>query len=347
MKASVYRLISLSEDDRFSQVFPQDIGRVWPVVFASLLSFLFMPFLSQAEFIPPGEVEIKTEKYQPVFDSLVPGEYYYSVEWEGIPVAKAVIEVQESFISESEPQKALSDNVEATAKPESTDSKKSEELVKVAATTKTTGIVKAFYKMRHRSESTFRKSDFQPISYNSEQKENSKLKFRQVSFNLDGSVESERWKKGRGKNLMRFASDNPVFDPISAAFLAKSLRVEEGQKLGFDVYNGKHRFLINFYVKGVEVIDTEGGKRRARKIVPEVFRLTDTEGEKKLRSALIWISDDEKRELLKIESEVWIGAVTAELESFKRKVLPVKSADETTLSPEKAKVEVASPSDGS
>ena len=54
----------------------------------------------------------------------------------------------------------------------------------------------------------------------------------------------------------------------------------------------------------------------AFRVVPSVKKLTDTEGEKKFRSATLWIAADETREVLKMESEVWIGSVTAKLQRF-------------------------------
>jgi len=310
-------------------------GRLFKVNLSSCFKFLslFLAFnffllsslslVAQAEFIPPGDVSIKTDRYTPAYDSLQPGEYQYAVEWEGIPVAKAKVNVGKAFSSTKSTNSVPEVGVDTT--------------VKVSASTSTSGIVKAFYKMTHRSESTFRKSDFQPVYYSSEQRENSKRKFRKIQFHPDGAVESERWRKGRDKSLMRFVSTNPVFDPVSAAFLAKSLPVEKGDKLGFDVYNGKHRFLINFFVEGVEEIKTARGPRMARKIVPKVFRLTDSEGEKKLRSATIWVSNDSKRELLKIESEVWIGSVTAELEGFRHvRTVSVDGATQNTAALEQA-----------
>src|SRR5262249_17816095 len=64
-----------------------------------------------------------------------------------------------------------------------------------------------------------------------------------------------------------------------------------------------------------EEIKVAGQKVLADKIVPEVKRLTDTEGENRLRSCTIWISTDEQRNILKLESKVLIGSVTATLES--------------------------------
>jgi len=258
------------------------------IVGLGLVSFVALP--AAAEYIHPGNVKVSTKRYSPQANSLLPGTYHYSVKWEGIPVAKASVEIRED--------------------------QKKDELVSVAAKTKTSGLVRAFYSMNYTSESIFRKSDFQPVSFSSYQKENSKRKFRNIQFDKDGSVVSERWKKGKEKTKIAFDSENVVFDPISAAFLAKSLDLEEGKKISFDVYNGKHRFLISFAVKGKELVKIKGKKRLAYKVIPSVSKLTDSEGEKKLRSAALWISADEDRELLKLESEVAIGSVIAVFERF-------------------------------
>ena len=107
-----------------------------------------------------------------------------------------------------------------------------------------------------------------------------------------------------------------MFDPISAAFYAKSVPMEVGSVLEIDVFNGRNRFVITFNVVGKETVEVGDREVEAFKIEPKVKKLTDTEGEKKFRSATLWISADDKREVLKMESEVFVGSVSAELEKF-------------------------------
>ena len=51
-------------------------------------------------------------------------------------------------------------------------------------------------------------------------------------------------------------------------------------------------------------------------ITPQVRNVTTTRPRSKLRQAYIYVSDDEFREVLRIESSVFIGRVITELESF-------------------------------
>ena len=84
----------------------------------------------------------------------------------------------------------------------------------------------------------------------------------------------------------------------------------------FDVFNGTDRYLISFHVVGRENIKVAGKEYDALKIRPSVKKLTDTEGEKRLRKVYVWVSSDGSREVLKVESEVLLGAVSARLVRF-------------------------------
>jgi len=251
---------------------------------------LFASALANAEYIEPGEVKVQTVAYQPGESELSVGTYHYKVAWQGIPVADAEVEVY-PVISNGAPRK-------------------------VVARTKTKGLVAAFYKMKHHSESMFEQGTFRPLHFSSNQKERRKKKFREVDFKKNGEVRSARWREGRGKIIQEFNPDNPLYDPISAAFLAKSLDLSVGKEVSFDVFNGKHRYLIDFVVEKLEKLEVKGKKVDAFKVVPSVEKLTDTEGEKKLRSAALWITADGKRDILKLSSKVWIGSVVARFDKF-------------------------------
>ena len=84
----------------------------------------------------------------------------------------------------------------------------------------------------------------------------------------------------------------------------------------FDVFNGTDRYLISFHVVGREKIKVAGKEYDAFKIRPSVKKLTDTEGEKRLRKVYVWVSTDGSREVLKLESEVLLGSVSAKLVRF-------------------------------
>ncbi len=244
-----------------------------------------------ADYIEPSQVKVETEKYPTSVNGLTPVKYTYDVSWQGIPVGAASVEVMESGQDNS----ALQD------------------LVKIKAEAQSTKLIDVFYKLRHESESTVKKSTFQPVKFQTWQKENAKIKTAQVEFLKGGVVNGIAEKDGKIERKNEFKTDNFILDPISAAFFARSIPIEVGTKASFDVFNGKHRYLITFDVVAQEDMKIMGVVRRAFKAVPTVNKLTDTEGEKRLTAASIWIAADETRDILKLESKVFVGSVNASL----------------------------------
>jgi hypothetical protein len=294
------------------------------VVFAAL-TFLASQFAlidsASAEFIPPNEVKVKTETLKPEHPQSEFGTYTYDIDWQGIPVATATVTVRPAECSESDPR-----------------------CLKVRATAKSARGIDIFYRMRHLSESTFREGTLQPISFVQKQIENSALREARISWRPDGTVKSH-FKKKKDPYDLEFSPNNPMFDPISAAFYAKSVPLSVDSSVDVDVFNGRNRFVITFTVVGKEKVTVGEKSVEAFKIVPRVKKLTDTEGEKKFRSGVIWISDDEKREVLKMESEVFIGTVGAELAKFEPVETPGQQprlpAPESELAAVKARIESA------
>lgn len=257
--------------------------------FVLFASCAFAASAAYADYISPGEVSVKTIPYSPQDTDFELGVYQYEVSWQGIPVAKAHVSVEE----------------------------KSDALMNVKATAETGDFISMFYTLRFSSESTFKSGSLKPVHFISEQKENSREKVREISFAPNGVIRTKYRKDGEVQNPTEFRTYNSTFDPISAAFLARSLPVQVGIRRGFDVFNGKHRYLIEFEVEGIETIAFKGRDILAYRVRPFVTKLTDSEGEKRLKYARIWISADDKREVLKLESKVLVGKVTAELENFK------------------------------
>lgn len=250
--------------------------------------------IANAEYIPPSKVTVRTQSYQPQQTNFPRGSYHYQVSWEGILVGTATVRVGTTY----------------------RDGKK---MVDVEATARSGGIVSLFYRLRHRSESIFSAQELKPMVFRSEQTENSRFTNLAITFAPNGFI-SARITKGQlnteGKTEeVSFKSENATFDPISAAFLARSLPVDPGHDVTLDVFNGQDRYLITLHAVGREKIRLEGKEYDAFKIEPSVKKLTDTEGEKRVRKVYLWLST-ESREVLKVESNVRLGAVSAKLVHF-------------------------------
>jgi hypothetical protein len=251
--------------------------------------------IANADYIPPSQVVVRTKAYQPQETNFPLGSYEYQISWEGIPVGSASIQI-------------------------GTTRRDGKKMLDVKATACSGGIVSAFYRLRHQSESIFSAQALKPVEFLSQQTENTRFTNIKISFSPDGSIHA-KINKGKlnsaGKSEeVSFKSENATFDPISAAFLARSLPVESTEDPSFDVFNGTDRYLISFHVVGREKIAVAGKEYDAFKIRPSVKKLTDTEGEKRLRRAYVWVSADGSREVLKLESQVLLGSVSAKLVRF-------------------------------
>jgi hypothetical protein len=103
-------------------------------------------------------------------------------------------------------------------------------------------------------------------------------------------------------------------DPITAVFRARLSGAQPGDTLRYDVWTGEKRYRVELHVHAPEPIDVPAGHFTALPVVPEVWELSDRpELETRLRQATVWVADDPIRTLLRIRSELFIGAVTLDL----------------------------------
>jgi Protein of unknown function (DUF3108) len=255
-----------------------------------------------ADYIPPSRVVVRTNAYRPQETNFPHGSYDYQVSWEGIPVGNASIHV-------------------------ATIDRGGAKMFDVEATACSGTLLSLFYRLRHRSEAIFSAHDLRPVEFRYRQTENSRFTNLKIDFAPDGLIDARITKgrlNGSGKSEeVSFKSENATFDPISAAFLARSLPMHPGEDFSFDVFNGEDRYLISLHVMGREEIEVAGRHYDAVKIRPRVRKLTDTEGEKRVHTVFLWLSTDGRRELLKVESKVRLGSISANLVGF----LPDGSAE--------------------
>jgi hypothetical protein len=250
---------------------------------------------ANADYIPPSQVVVRTKTYRPQETNFPQGSYDYQISWQGIPVGSASIRVGTTF----------------------RDGKK---MLDVEATARSGKALRLFYDLRHRSESIFSAQELKPVEFLSRQTENSRFTNLKITFSPAGFIAAKitKGKLGSGgkSEEVSFRSGNATFDPISAAFLARSLRVDPSEDPSIDVFNGEDRYLISLHLVGRDKIKVAGKEYDAFKMEPSVRKLTDTQGEKRVRKVYLWVSADGRRDVLKVESEVLLGSVSAKLVRF-------------------------------
>ncbi len=275
-------------------------------IILSLFCVIAFPCLVHAEKprdVSAAEVLVSTPQYEPnlAYEPSL-GVYEYRVSWQGIGAAKVKVYVE-----------------------------KLDGEYHVSATARTNRYIDVFYKLRYRASGIF-SSDMTPKRMEIDQRENSRTKQDKVAFLPNGNIHAVRWKRGKLETDEVFDPQNFTLEPFSAGFLARSLPWELGQTRHFDTFSGKSRYLISLTAEDRTEMNVNGETRPVWVVVPKVIKLTSGDGKSKLREARIYVTADERREILLIKSDVFIGSVNTQLVSF----TPLA---ETTPGPQFAKLQ--------
>lgn len=260
------------------------------LVLWAVISAVFSPVgVAADEYIEPDQVKISTPVYVPSSADFKPrlGEYLYTVGWQGIPAADAILKVEREGL-----------------------------VYKITAKMKTYRLIDVFYRLRTTAIGKISAIDFSPISFTMDHREKSRIKNVLVDFGPDGNIYARREQKGKGSEEITFHSDNYTLDPFAAAFIARGVDWSDGQTKLFDTFNGKSRYLIKLTPERKEKMEINGEVRDVWVISPAVNNLSKPEQDKKLRDADIYLTADSQREIVKIRSSVFVGSVTTSLESF-------------------------------
>jgi hypothetical protein len=165
----------------------------------------------------------------------------------------------------------------------------------IDAAARTYSGVDLLYKLRYEARGVLDSDNLSSISLSIDHKENSRHKTIEMRFEPNfGLIKADRQTGDIAANQkhVEFTPNNQTLDPIAAAFLARSL----------DWKVGESRF--------------RGQERSVFVISPRVRNLTTTKPRSKLREAFIFVTDDDERDILRIESSVFIGSVSVDLESY-------------------------------
>jgi hypothetical protein len=114
-----------------------------------------------------------------------------------------------------------------------------------------------------------------------------------------------------------FALPN-LFDLHSATLYLRSQPLKQGNVYRLAVYPSTNPYLAIIRVTGREKISVRAGTYNAIKLDLQLKRIgkhLELEPHKKFRRATIWVSDDTERLILRIEAQIFVGTVFAELQS--------------------------------
>lgn len=123
-----------------------------------------------------------------------------------------------------------------------------------------------------------------------------------------------------GKNKPKDFSFPNLFDLQTAMFYVRSQPLQKGSAYRIVVYPSTNAYLATATVTGREKISVRSGSYNAIRLDLQLKRIgkdMNLEPHRKFRRATIWISDDSDRIVLRIEAQIFVGTVFAELQSIK------------------------------
>lgn len=189
----------------------------------------------------------------------------------------------------------------------------------VAVTARTRGVMKYLYKVKYKGEVTVTKDPLQPSSAFIEERTGNKKKTIQAEFPKPNTVTTiEKESKAGGPTAQKekeFVSETFILDPFSTVFLIRSLDWQVGTAEVFDIFTGNKQYELQLFCKGETVLNVDGVARNAWEIVPQTRSLQKPH-KIKMSGFVVYLSQDERREILKITGEPKIGRIVANLRKF-------------------------------
>lgn len=214
----------------------------------------------------------------------------YRIAWNGIPAASATVQITKD---------EFAGDVGCV----------------VQATARTNRFVDLFWEYRGNARATFLVNGVTPLQFTYENRSDEHAEFAWIDFDLTKKrAHSVYIKKGRRREAEGPAAD--FLDPITAVFRAMASGPGVGDRLSYRVFTGRSYYRVILNVIEEDEITVPAGEFQAFKVEPEVWKLGKSEKrDERLRRAMIWVSRDPSRTLLRVRSQVFVGSVTLDLVS--------------------------------
>jgi len=177
------------------------------------------------------------------------------------------------------------------------------------------------YKVRDLYETWMDAETFQPIRFRRDALEGKNRKIEQFYFNhLNNTIHSDS---------MVFKAPPCIQDVLSAVYYSRNLDFslyKKNDTIPFTMFleNQVHPLHIRYI--GKEEVKTKFGKFRAIKFKPLLVEGTIFEGGENMT---VWVSDDEARVPVRIESRILIGSIKVDMTGFKNLRHPLTSMVKT------------------
>jgi Protein of unknown function (DUF3108) len=199
--------------------------------------------------------------------------------------------------------------------------KPSNDRFELEGTGRTIGFVRALWKLDVTQRAVANSQTLAPIETQQTESYRSKKLATHLTFTNSGVTRARTEGEGAtAKTTSRDFTLPNLFDLYSAALYLRSQPLKQGNVYRLAVYPATNPYLAIIKVMGREKISVHAGTYKAIKLDLQLKRIgkhLELEPHKKFRRATIWVSDDAERLILRIEAQIFVGTVFAELQSVR------------------------------
>jgi Protein of unknown function (DUF3108) len=194
----------------------------------------------------------------------------------------------------------------------------SENKFQLDGTGRTIGFVRALWKFDVSYQAIASAETLRPIETQQIENYRSKKIVTHLTFTNNGVTRTRTEGKGAAASKTRQFNFPNLFDLFSAMLYLRSQPLKERTVYRVVAYPATNAYLATVTVVGREKISVHAGNYSAIKLdlrLKRIGKQRQLEPHRKFRGATIWVSDDPERLLLRIEAQIFVGTVFAELQS--------------------------------
>ena len=198
--------------------------------------------------------------------------------------------------------------------------KPSENKFQLDGTGRTIGFVRALWKLDVNYQAVASAETLRPIETQQTESYRSKKIVTHLTFTNNGVTRARTEGKGGAAPRTRQFNFPNLFDLFSAMLYLRSQPLKDRSVYRVVAYPATNAYLATVTVIGREKILVHAGSYNAIKLDLQLKRIgkhLELQPHRKFRRATIWVSDDAERLLLRIEAQVFVGTVFAELQSVR------------------------------
>ena len=204
---------------------------------------------------------------------------------------------------------------EATLEVKPVNTVKGELAYHFVMTARTNSFVDVFYKVRDKIEGFTALDMSRSLLYKKKQREGGYKRHIAVEFDWDAR-QAQRTRIDKNKKDPSIEIPHGTFDPLSALFFTRLAELQEGNTIERPVTDGKKTVIGVVKVLKKERLKIDGTHYDTYKLQPSTAGIGGVFKESDDAKLFVWVTADERRIPVKVQSKVLVGSFVGELTSM-------------------------------